>query len=72
MPPLVEHAFTALDLNRLEATIDPRNAASARVLERLGFAHEGTQRERYVVRGETSDSRLYGLLRGDWQAARAV
>jgi RimJ/RimL family protein N-acetyltransferase len=71
LPPLVDYAFTHLDLNRLDAVIDPRNAPSARVLERLGFVHEGTQREHYIIRGEKSDSGLYGLLRSDWEAARA-
>lgn len=72
LPPLVDYGFEHLDLNRLEAVIDPRNAASARVIERLGFRHEGTQRERYITRGETSDAGLYGLLRSDWEARRAA
>ncbi|WGS47648.1 GNAT family N-acetyltransferase (plasmid) [Burkholderia sp. JSH-S8] len=59
---LVEHAFGALNLNRLEADIDPRNVASARVLERLGFVREGLLRERWIVGNEVSDSALYGLL----------
>jgi RimJ/RimL family protein N-acetyltransferase len=63
---LVAHAFGKLGLNRLEADIDPRNAASARVLERLGFRQEGTLRERWVVKGEVSDSLMYGLLRREW------
>lgn len=71
LPGLVDHAFGPLALNRLEADIDPRNAASARVLERLGFQPEGVLRERWIVRGEVSDSRLYGLLARDWQARRA-
>ena len=53
-----------LGLNR----IDPRNAASARSLERLGFVKEGHLRERWIVDGEVSDSDLYGLLRSDWLA----
>lgn len=68
--PLVDYAFEHLDLNRLEAVINPVNTASARVLGRLGFQHEGTQRERYVERGETSDGGLYGLLRREWQSNR--
>jgi RimJ/RimL family protein N-acetyltransferase len=68
LPPLVDHAFGPLGLNRLEAVIDPRNAASARVLQRLGFTPEGVQRERYVVRGATQDAGLYGLLRREWRA----
>ena len=42
-----------------------------RVLVRLGFRHEGTLREHCVVRGETSDSGLYGLLRAEWKGKRA-
>lgn len=68
LPPLVDYGFREMGLNRLDAVIDPRNGASARVLERLGFMHEGTQREHYIIRGETSDSGLYGLLRREWEA----
>ena len=57
-----------LALNRVEADIDPRNAASANTLERLGFQNEGLLRERWVVDGEVSDSGIYGLLRLDWLA----
>ena len=63
---LVGHAFDAMQLNRLEADIDPRNAPSARVLERLGFQPEGRMRERWIVKGEVSDTMMYGLLRSDW------
>ena len=63
---LLHYGFEALDLNRVEADIDPRNRASARTLERLGFRQEGLLRERWIVNGEISDSALYGLLRRDW------
>ena len=63
---LVAHAFTKMQLNRLEADIDPRNSASARLLEKLGFKAEGILRERWIVKGEVSDSRFYGLLRSEW------
>jgi len=63
---LLQFGFTAMDLNRVEADIDPRNSASARSLERLGFVREGFLRERWIVEGEVSDSALYGLLRRDW------
>lgn len=64
---LLNHGFAALKLNRVEADIDPRNAASARSLERLGFQREGLLRERWIVAGEVCDSCLYGLLARDWQ-----
>jgi RimJ/RimL family protein N-acetyltransferase len=67
---LFSHGFSALDLNRVEADIDPRNEASARALLRLGFRQEGLMRERWIVNGEICDTAFYGLLRSDW-AARA-
>lgn len=65
---LVEFGFATLELNRIEADIDPRNAASARSLERLGFRREGFLRERWIVGGVVSDTALYGLLLSDWRS----
>ena len=64
----IGHAFGALDLRRIEADTDPRNAASIRMLERLAFRREGLLRERWVVGGEVCDSLILGLLRTDWRA----
>lgn len=61
----VEFAFEECGALRLEAQIDPRNGASARVLEAAGFAHEGHQRRNFFAKGEISDTGLYGLLRED-------
>ena len=66
---LLGWAFDALDLNRVQAETDTRNAASARVLEKLGFVREGTLREDCVVNGEVSDSWVYGLLRRQWRGS---
>jgi len=62
--------FEQLGLNRVEADIDPRNVASARALERLGFTREGHLRERWIVDGEISDSLIYGLLAAEGKASR--
>jgi [ribosomal protein S5]-alanine N-acetyltransferase len=64
---LLAWAFDALPLNRVQAEADTRNAASARVLEKLGFVLEGTLREDCVVDGVVSDSWVYGLLRREWR-----
>jgi RimJ/RimL family protein N-acetyltransferase len=63
---LLDWAFDTLDLNRVQAETDTRNAASAHVLEKLGFVREGTLREDCVVDGEVSDSWVYGLIRRQW------
>lgn len=65
---LLQHAFEVLDLHRIEADVDPRNAASVRTLERLGFQREGYLRERWQVNGEIQDAFFYGLLRQEWKS----
>jgi RimJ/RimL family protein N-acetyltransferase len=68
---LLGHAFGALNLRRLEADVDPRNAGSIRTLKRLGFRREGLLRERWHVNGEIQDAFFYGLLRREWEAPNA-
>lgn len=63
---LLDHAFDTLALHRIEADVDPRNAASIALLETLGFEREGYLRERWLMGGETQDSVLLGLLETDW------
>jgi RimJ/RimL family protein N-acetyltransferase len=63
---LLTWGFATLDMNRVQAETDARNTSSNRVLEKLGFVHEGTLREDCIVNGEVSDSRVYGLLKRDW------
>jgi RimJ/RimL family protein N-acetyltransferase/ribosomal protein S18 acetylase RimI-like enzyme len=64
---MLQWGFDTLQLNRVQAETDTRNAASARVLEKLGFVREGTLREDCIVNGEASDSWVYGLLRRQWK-----
>ena len=68
---LLDHAFHVLDINRIEADIDPRNEASARLLEKLGFRREGYMPERWIVHGEKADTAFYGLLRRYWHERTA-
>ena len=67
---VVDYAFGPLGLRRLEADVDPRNAASLRALERLGFAREGLLRERWQVGDEISDTVFFGLLAREWRPRR--
>jgi RimJ/RimL family protein N-acetyltransferase len=62
---LLDHAFGPLGLRRIEADVDPRNAASIRLLEKLGFRREGHLRQRWRVGDEVQDSLFYGLLRDE-------
>lgn len=68
MAAAVDYAFGDLGLNRIEADIDPRNDASAKLLEKMAFVKEGFMRERWIVNGETCDTINYGLLKREWIA----
>lgn len=61
------HAFEEAGVRRIEAEARPDNLASNELLLSLGFVHEGRLRQRWVAKGETYDTNLYGLLVGDWR-----
>ena len=67
---LIDYAFATLRLRRLEADVDPGNAASLRILERMGFTREGLLRERWDVGGQIGDTAFYGLLAREWRGRR--
>jgi [ribosomal protein S5]-alanine N-acetyltransferase len=64
---LIGFAFESFGLRRLEADIDPRNVASLRLVEKLGFQREGYMRERWDLGGEIQDAIVLGLLRREWK-----
>ncbi len=68
----LDFAFDTLGFGRIEADIDPRNAPSIRLVERMGFQREGLLRSRWCIGGEMQDSALYGLLRSDRTAHGAT
>ena len=65
---VVDWLFRRKRVHRIAATIDPRNLASARVLERCGFEYEGTARSAAYVRNEWTDDARFSLLEPDWKA----
>lgn len=64
---IVDFGFREMGLNRIEADMMTGNAASARVLEKLGFTEEGVLRQRGVWKGGFHDLRLFSLLRQEWR-----
>jgi ribosomal-protein-alanine N-acetyltransferase len=58
---VIDHCFGDAGLHRVEANIRPENAASRRVVQKLGFRLEGT-RERYIhIAGAWCDHLSYAL-----------
>jgi ribosomal-protein-alanine N-acetyltransferase len=51
----VDHCFSRVGLHRIEATVRPENAASLRVLRKLGFREEGLLKRYLEVDGDWRD-----------------
>jgi [ribosomal protein S5]-alanine N-acetyltransferase len=67
---VARHAFEDLSLHRLQIAIIPRNAASRRVVEKLGFRDEGTA-ERYLeINGVWEDHIRYAITAEEWERRR--
>ena len=66
---LLSHAFTRLRLHRLEANVQPANAASIALVRRCGFVREGFS-ERYLkVGGRWRDHERWAIRVEQWRAA---
>lgn len=61
----IPFVFDTLRLHRLEAACLPRNEASIKLLERMGFTREGLARRYLKINGIWQDHVTYALLEDD-------
>jgi [ribosomal protein S5]-alanine N-acetyltransferase len=77
---VVDHCFAEVGLERIEANVRPENAASRRVVEKLGFALRGTRSRFLYIDGDWRDHLCYAITPDDapegllarWQASRGA
>jgi [ribosomal protein S5]-alanine N-acetyltransferase len=67
---LIDYAFSERQVRRITSSTSTQNAASVRLMERLGMRREGTTRESRLVHGAWHDEHLYAMLRAEWQGHR--
>jgi RimJ/RimL family protein N-acetyltransferase len=60
---VTDHAFANHDLCRVFAHVFDWNRASARVLEKAGYAFEGRMRKSVTKEGQTIDQLMYAMIR---------
>ena len=60
---MINYGFEELGLMRIEATVEPANTASVRVLERAGFQLEGKLRKRYLYKDRFHDELVFGIIK---------
>ena len=58
---VTKHAFGSMRLNRLWA--ESPNPAFNHIMTKLGWKHEGTKREAFLLEGEQVDIQCWGLLK---------
>jgi [ribosomal protein S5]-alanine N-acetyltransferase len=63
---LLQFGFEKINLNRIEAEINPNQYRLGKVLEKLGFIKERYFYEIWIIDGKKSDSVFYGLIRSKW------
>ena len=68
---LTAYAFQQLELHRVQGRHFTRNAASGRVLQKLGMQLEGVHRDAYERWGRFEDVAVYAILTAEWNAARS-
>ncbi|KZY04089.1 MULTISPECIES: GNAT family N-acetyltransferase [unclassified Sulfitobacter] len=69
---VVHHAFTRLDLSRVEAACLPENIASRGLLEKSGFKYEGVAQSYLQIDGRWRNHVLYAALRADRRGKTTV
>lgn len=62
---VINYGFTNIGLHSIEANINPRNEASARILERNNFIKEAYFKENFYFNGKFLDSAIYSLIAFD-------
>ena len=62
LPVVLDYGFRILQLHSVEATIDPDNIASAKVLEKNNFTRDAYFKENVFYEGRFMDTVIYSLL----------
>ena len=66
---MADFAFRELGVRRLSSWCIAENAASARVLEKVGMSLEGRLPAAEHFKGRDWDTLLYGMIRDRWESA---
>jgi ribosomal-protein-alanine N-acetyltransferase len=63
---IIEYGFTKMNLNRIEAFINPENTQSLKLIQNFKFMKEGLLRERFFRNNEIGDHVVFSLLKKEF------
>ena len=69
---LCDYLFRAHQVNRLQLLMDTQHSASERIAQKAGFSYEGIMRQAFFINGHLRDSKVYSLLRCEWESQRGA
>jgi ribosomal-protein-alanine N-acetyltransferase len=64
---MLKHAFNTLKLHRVEASIEPGNRRSIKLIKAIGFRLEGFSPRMLYLCGAWRDQKRYALLKDEWK-----
>ena len=64
---VLQHAFATLNLHRIFLRVFADNQRAIKVYEKIGFVHEGRQRQAEFHGGQYHDVLFMGMLRTEWE-----
>ncbi|MBT8195293.1 MAG: GNAT family N-acetyltransferase [Bacteroidia bacterium] len=66
--PVIKFGFDKMKLNRIEAFTGLENTPSIKLLNKFNFTFEGQLREHYFTKNKLEDSKLYSLLKSEYNS----
>ena len=67
---ILEYGFEELGLHRIALGVFSFNEGAIRAYEKVGFVHEGTEREAYFRHGRFHDHHIMSILESEWRERR--
>ena len=62
----ITFGFASMNLNRIEALVDPTDTRSKNLLFGLGFTLEGLLKDHDFLKGQYQDDLVFALLKAEW------
>lgn len=63
---IIHFAFSSMEINKIEAKVEPENKASIRLLGKLNFCQEGVLRQHEFEKGKYVDLVLFSILKSEY------
>ncbi|SDX86592.1 Protein N-acetyltransferase, RimJ/RimL family [Lutibacter oricola] len=63
---VINYLFNKLDKHRITTSIDPKNANSIKLVERIGFRKEAHFKQSLLINNKWVDDIIYAILKKEW------